>query len=142
MIFDYFFRDFMKDLVKRVEFYQKWIDGTNNNKFWLKAFYLPQAFLTAIQLNYARALSEVSNPNLLTLNGRRKVQKGAALVNIVLGSQTDQSNLFSPKIGYFLFDRSATLKIPNSSWGYLFFTWKLYKQLWDYMTAYKNRIFQ
>ena len=81
----------MKDLVKRVEFYQKWIDGTNNNKFWLKAFYLPQAFLTAIQLNYARALSEVSNPNLLTLNGRRKVQKGAALVNIVLGSQTDQS---------------------------------------------------
>ena len=110
-----FFRDFLKDLVKRVEFYQKWIDGTNNNKFWLKAFYLPQAFLTAIQLNYARALSEVSNPNLLTLNGRRKVQKGAALVNIVLGSQTDQSNLFSPKIGYFLFDRSATLKIPNSS---------------------------
>ena len=74
----------MKDLVKRVEFYQKWIDGTNNNKFWLKAFYLPQAFLTAIQLNYARALSEVSNPNLLALNGRRKVQKGAALVNIVL----------------------------------------------------------
>ena len=73
----------MKDLVKRVEFYQKWIDGTNNNKFWLKAFYLPQAFLTAIQLNYARALSEVSNPNLLTLNGRRKVQKGALLWSIL-----------------------------------------------------------
>ena len=119
----------MKDLVKRVEFYQKWIDGTNNNKFWLKAFYLPQAFLTAIQLNYARALSEVSNPNLLTLNGRRKVQKGAALVNIVLGSQTDQSHLFSPKIRYLLFDRSATLKIQNRGYSYLFFTSKLYKQL-------------
>ena len=37
-----------------------WIDGTNGGKFWLKAFFLPQAFLTAVQLNFARTMSEVS----------------------------------------------------------------------------------
>ena len=54
-------RDFLKDLSLRVEFFQSWIDGKNNNRFWLKAFYLPQAFLTAVQLNFARSMTEVSN---------------------------------------------------------------------------------
>ena len=53
-------RDFLKDLSKRVDFFSKWIEGSNNNKFWLKAFYLPQAFLTSVQLNYARSMTEVS----------------------------------------------------------------------------------
>lgn len=52
-------RDFLKDLAERVDFFATWIEGTHNKKFWLKAFYLPQAFLTAIQLNYARSLTEV-----------------------------------------------------------------------------------
>ena len=53
-------RDFLKDLDERVKFFQSWIDGTNGSKFWLKAFFLPQAFLTAVQLNFARTMSEVS----------------------------------------------------------------------------------
>ena len=38
---------------------QTWIDGTNSSKFWLKAFFLPQAFLTAVQLNFAKTMSKV-----------------------------------------------------------------------------------
>ena len=53
-------RDFLKDLCKRVDFFHKWIEGSNNKKFWLKAFYLPQAFLTSVQLNYARSMTEVT----------------------------------------------------------------------------------
>lgn len=52
-------RDFLRDLQKRCDFFKKWIDGTIHNKYWLRAFFLPQAFLTAIQLNYARRLKEV-----------------------------------------------------------------------------------
>ena len=52
-------REFLNDLQKRVDFFQKWITGSNNNEYWLKAFYLPQAFLTAIQLNFARTFAEV-----------------------------------------------------------------------------------
>jgi dynein heavy chain len=54
-------RDFLRDLQKRTDFFRKWIAGSNNNKFWLKAFYLPQAFLTAVQLNFARSLKNVSS---------------------------------------------------------------------------------
>ena len=47
-------REFLKDLGERVNFYHSWINEEHQNKFWLKAFYMPQAFLTAIKLNYAR----------------------------------------------------------------------------------------
>ncbi len=52
-------REFLKDLVKRIDFFNTWIQGSHDGKFWLKAFYLPQAFLTSIQLNYARSLDQV-----------------------------------------------------------------------------------
>ena len=62
-------RDFLKDLDERVKFFQSWIDGSNGSKFWLKAFFLPQAFLTAVQLNFARTMSEVSKKQKQALLG-------------------------------------------------------------------------
>ena len=56
-------RDFLKDLADRVEFFRSWIEGKHENRYWLKAFYLPQAFLTAIQLNFARSMTNVSITN-------------------------------------------------------------------------------
>ena len=53
-------REFLKDLGSRVDFYNKWIREEHDNHFWLKAFYMPQAFLTAIKLNYARKQQGVS----------------------------------------------------------------------------------
>ena len=53
-------REFLKDLGDRVDFYNKWIREQHDNRFWLKAFYMPQAFLTAIKLNYARKQQGVS----------------------------------------------------------------------------------
>ncbi len=38
-----------------------WIDsGTNSGYYWLRAFYVPQSLVTAIQLNYARSVAGVS----------------------------------------------------------------------------------
>ena len=60
---------FVKLLLTRKIPPQTWIDGTNGSKFWLKAFFLPQAFLTAVQLNFARTMSEVSKKQKQALLG-------------------------------------------------------------------------
>ncbi len=54
-------RDFLKDLNKRVNFLRDWIDsGVNSGYYWLRAFYVPQSLITAIQLNYARSVTGVT----------------------------------------------------------------------------------
>ena len=61
-------REFLKDLGSRVDFYNKWIREEHQNHFWLKAFYMPQAFLTAIKLNYARKQQGASILNAEEIN--------------------------------------------------------------------------
>ncbi|XP_063217340.1 dynein axonemal heavy chain 1-like [Bacillus rossius redtenbacheri] len=44
----------VKDLQKRVNFIQKWIDEGVPPAFWISGFYFPQAFLTGTLQNFAR----------------------------------------------------------------------------------------
>ena len=43
-----------QDLVDRVNFLQKWIDGGTPNIFWISGFFFPQAFITGTLQNFAR----------------------------------------------------------------------------------------
>jgi dynein heavy chain len=42
------------DLLERVEFLKKWIEGGTPATFWVSGFFFPQAFFTATLQNYAR----------------------------------------------------------------------------------------
>ena len=42
------------DLVARLAFVQRWIDGGKPSVFWLSGFYFPQAFITGTLQNHAR----------------------------------------------------------------------------------------
>jgi dynein heavy chain len=42
------------DLVKRMEFMNKWIDNGNPSVYWISGFFFPQAFLTGTLQNFAR----------------------------------------------------------------------------------------
>ena len=42
------------DLVKRIDFVQKWYDDGKPPCFWVSGFYFPQAFITGVMQNHAR----------------------------------------------------------------------------------------
>jgi len=44
----------IKDLIMRIDFLQKWIDDGTPKIFWISGFSFPQAFLTAALQNFAR----------------------------------------------------------------------------------------
>jgi dynein heavy chain len=44
----------IKDLIQRVAFIQKWIDYGIPSVFWISGLFFPQAFLTGVLQNYAR----------------------------------------------------------------------------------------
>ena len=48
----------IKDLSKRVEFFNTWIEKGTPEKFWFSAFFFTQSFLTGIKQNYARKNKE------------------------------------------------------------------------------------
>lgn len=54
----------MQELIQRVEFLNKWINGGTPPAYWISGFFFPQAFLTATLQNYARkhviAIDELS----------------------------------------------------------------------------------
>jgi len=45
---------YITDLLKRLEFLQKWIDSGAPKVFWLSGFYFPQAFLTGMTQDFSR----------------------------------------------------------------------------------------
>jgi len=54
----------MQELIQRVDFLNKWINGGTPPSYWISGFFFPQAFLTATLQNYARkhviAIDELS----------------------------------------------------------------------------------
>lgn len=45
---------FIRDLRERLEFFQKWLDTTIPDFFWINRFYFTHGFLTGARQNYAR----------------------------------------------------------------------------------------
>jgi dynein heavy chain len=43
-----------EDLIVRINFFQSWIENTNQISYWMPGFYFPQAFLTSILQKYSR----------------------------------------------------------------------------------------
>lgn len=44
----------LKDLIQRLDFFQRWIDHGHPTSFWLSGFFFTQSFLTGILQSYAR----------------------------------------------------------------------------------------
>ena len=45
---------YLKDLIKRIQFFEKWVLEGKPKEFWISGLYSAQAFLTGIRQNYAR----------------------------------------------------------------------------------------
>ena len=44
----------VRDLIKRVKFFQKWVKEGNPTDFWLPGFFFPQGLLTGILQTFSR----------------------------------------------------------------------------------------
>lgn len=47
--------EWMKDFIKRINFFNKWIQDGQPAVFWLPGFYFPQGLLTAVLQQHSRA---------------------------------------------------------------------------------------
>jgi dynein heavy chain len=51
---EYSLSEYVKDLRRRTEFLQHWMDEGTPRTFWLPGFYFPQGFLSALRQNFSR----------------------------------------------------------------------------------------
>lgn len=63
---------YIKDLIKRINFFNDWLQMGKPVVYWLPGFYFPQGFLTGVLQNYARkytiAIDELEHDVDVNLN--------------------------------------------------------------------------